>query len=239
MNAALTFRYGHSLHAVDARLPAHRAVRALAFDLEDCFLHPTQRSVGLRDDFDSPATSFGEARVHAVQIGGEDRCLVAAGAASDLDNGGPIVQRIVRNECGLYLLDQRLDGHLESDRFGLCFLRHLGVIRVDELAGFRELVLVLLESVPHFDQGLQMPVLAAQRGHALLVPYALRIGELSLYLRGPLDGVPEPVAETQVSELEPATCLPYFWRKRSTRPAVSTSFCLPVKKGWQLAQISV
>src|ERR1700712_1030852 len=27
-------------------------------------------------------------------------------------------------------------------------------------------------------------------------------------------------------------------RKRSIRPAVSTSFCLPVKKGWQAEQIS-
>src|SRR2546427_12182705 len=31
---------------------------------------------------------------------------------------------------------------------------------------------------------------------------------------------------------------PYFWRNRSTRPAVSTSFCLPVKYGWHLAQTS-
>src|SRR5215472_17139188 len=30
----------------------------------------------------------------------------------------------------------------------------------------------------------------------------------------------------------------YFFRNRSTRPAVSTSLYLPVKKGWQLAQIS-
>src|SRR6266568_783906 len=30
----------------------------------------------------------------------------------------------------------------------------------------------------------------------------------------------------------------YFLVERSTRPAVSTSFCLPVKKGWQLEQIS-
>ena len=32
--------------------------------------------------------------------------------------------------------------------------------------------------------------------------------------------------------------LAYLRRKRSTRPAVSMSFCLPVKKGWQLEQIS-
>jgi hypothetical protein len=31
----------------------------------------------------------------------------------------------------------------------------------------------------------------------------------------------------------------YFFVKRSTRPAVSISFCLPVKKGWQFEQISV
>ena len=32
--------------------------------------------------------------------------------------------------------------------------------------------------------------------------------------------------------------VPYFRRNRSTRPAVSISFCLPVKYGWHLAQIS-
>jgi hypothetical protein len=31
---------------------------------------------------------------------------------------------------------------------------------------------------------------------------------------------------------------PYFFMKRSTRPALSTNFCLPVKKGWQLEHIS-
>src|SRR6516164_6555590 len=35
-----------------------------------------------------------------------------------------------------------------------------------------------------------------------------------------------------------AGTLAYFFWKRSTRPAVSTSFCLPVKNGWQLEQIS-
>src|SRR5438105_224645 len=35
-----------------------------------------------------------------------------------------------------------------------------------------------------------------------------------------------------------ASAAAYFRRKRSTRPAVSTSFCLPVKNGWQAEQIS-
>src|SRR5579871_4344086 len=36
----------------------------------------------------------------------------------------------------------------------------------------------------------------------------------------------------------PASALATLRRKRSTRPAVSTSFCLPVKNGWHCAQIS-
>lgn len=32
--------------------------------------------------------------------------------------------------------------------------------------------------------------------------------------------------------------LPYFLRKRSIRPAVSTRRCLPVKKGWHAEQMS-
>ena len=30
----------------------------------------------------------------------------------------------------------------------------------------------------------------------------------------------------------------YFFLNRSTRPSVSTIFCVPVKKGWQLEQMS-
>src|SRR5262249_61084304 len=35
-----------------------------------------------------------------------------------------------------------------------------------------------------------------------------------------------------------AGCRLYFRWKRSTRPAVSMSFCLPVKKGWHFEQTS-
>ena len=45
--------------------------------------------------------------------------------------------------------------------------------------------------------------------------------------------VGESVAEAQALAL-----VPYFWRNRSTRPAVSISFCLPVKKGWHFEQTS-
>ena len=53
----------------------------------------------------------------------------------------------------------------------------------------------------------------------------LGIGEARFDFARPFEGVGESIAEAQLS-------LPYFWRKRSTRPAVSISFCFPVKNGW-------
>ena len=48
---------------------------------------------------------------------------------------------------------------------------------------------------------------------------------------GPGDGAPGPGPAPRAA----ATLLaPYFFWKRSMRPAVSTSFCLPVKNGWTL-----
>lgn len=47
------------------------------------------------------------------------------------------------------------------------------------------------------------------------------IRERRFDLARPGERVAESVAEAQLS-------FPYFWRKRSTRPAVSISFCLPV-----------
>src|SRR5258706_7361216 len=38
--------------------------------------------------------------------------------------------------------------------------------------------------------------------------------------------------------LTASPALPYLRRKRSTRPAVSISFCLPVNNGWHAAQVS-
>jgi hypothetical protein len=86
-------------------------------------------------------------------------------------------------------------------------------------------------------------MLAAQCRHALRVPYGSRIGKLPLDFAGALDGSGETVAKTQllpvVAAEVAAAGFAYFWRKRSTRPAVSTSFCFPVKNGWHCAQISV
>jgi hypothetical protein len=75
-------------------------------------------------------------------------------------------------------------------------------------------------------------VLPAQLREPALVPERPRIRQVALDRGRALDRVGDAIAEAQ------APVFPYFWRKRSMRPAVSMSFCLPVKNGWQLLQMS-
>jgi hypothetical protein len=67
---------------------------------------------------------------------------------------------------------------------------------------------------------------ATQLGEPPSVFYRSRIRERRFDFARPRESFRQSIAETQLSFLS------YFWRKRSTRPAVSISFCLPVKNGW-------
>jgi hypothetical protein len=110
---------------------------------------------------------------------------------------------------------------------------HLGIVKRRELARLRELGIELLEMTGALDDLAEALMLATERRQQSRVANGLGIEKIALDLGGAPERVGETVAETQT------LALPYFWRKRSTRPAVSISFCLPVKNGWQAAQMSV
>jgi hypothetical protein len=75
-------------------------------------------------------------------------------------------------------------------------------------------------------------VLPPELGEPLSVPESFRCRERALDVVRPRERLGEAVAQAQL-------CFPYLLRNRSTRPAVSTSFCFPVKNGWQTLQMSV
>ena len=88
----------HALHAMHAGLPAHRAVRRRhQMTLNMTSLMPPSVASDERHDLDAPAVPLAEARVHAVEVGGEQRGLVAAGAGADLDDRVAVVERIARH----------------------------------------------------------------------------------------------------------------------------------------------
>ena len=165
------------------------------------------------------------ARVHAVQIGGEDRGLVAAGASTDLDDRVAIMKGVGRQEQRLERFFRQRNGQLDPRDFGASLGRHLSVIERQELARLLELVRKLVDPTTQLDYGPESLVLPPERGEPLRVFGRSWIRELAFDLGRALKRFREPIAETQLSFAR------YFWRKRSMRPAVSMSFCFPVKKG--------
>jgi hypothetical protein len=127
---------------------------------------------------------------------------------------------------------QVADRCLEAFYFGACFRRELEVINGNELARLRELILLLVKPSSQLDERGEPPVFAAELGQRLGVPECFRCRERALDFVCPRERLGEAVAKAQA-------CFPYLLRNRSTRPAVSMSFCLPVKKGWQTLQMSV
>jgi hypothetical protein len=78
--------------------------RATAADFGDDFLVAAHRAVACGHDLDLPALIGGVALVHAEQIAGEQRRLVAAGAGADFENDVALVHGVLgqsasRNCC--------------------------------------------------------------------------------------------------------------------------------------------
>ncbi len=169
-----------------------------------------------------PTVPLDEAGVHAIEVGGEERRFVAAGAGADLDDRRAVVERVVGDEEGAQVEFDLLDraGEAFDLRFGLG--GHLGVVNGNELARLHELVLVFPKLLRQLHHGPEPLVLPTEGGQPPGVLGGRGIGKFAFDFGGARDGVRQAGAETQAD-------LPaYFWRKRSTRPAVSTSFCFPV-----------
>jgi hypothetical protein len=176
--------------------------------------------------------SLDVARVHAKEIGGKERRFVAARAGADLEDGVAIVQRIARHEHRLDPFVELRDRAFQSRDLTFRFGRELGVINGNELTDTRELVFRLPQARRQLDERRQATMFTTQFGEPPSVLDRPGIGESRFDFAGPLERFVQPIACAQLS-------FPYFWRKRSTRPAVSTSFCFPVKKGWHWLQMSV
>ena len=124
-------RFGgrHALHAMDAALVLQLAVGAASFDGGDDFLEPADAGVAARHHFDPPALALGVLAVHAEQLGGEQRRLVAARAGADFEHDVLVVVRILRDQQHLELGDQRVAPRDERFQLFLRELAHVGIAR--------------------------------------------------------------------------------------------------------------
>jgi hypothetical protein len=74
-----------------------------------------QLGIAGRDDLDAPALALGVAGVHAQQVAGKQRRLVAAGAGADLEEDVALVVGVAGQQGGLQLgVDARLGFRADS-----------------------------------------------------------------------------------------------------------------------------
>ena len=80
---------------------------AAAADFGDDFLVAAHRAFARGHDLDLPTLLGSVTLVHAEQIAGKQRCLIAAGAGADLENDVAVVHRILGDQCDSQFLFER------------------------------------------------------------------------------------------------------------------------------------
>jgi len=160
MDAALRFRRRHALHAVRARLELEPRVSALTGDLGDDFAIAAEVGGVLRDDFHLPAIAFGEPAVHAEEIAGEQRRLVAAGTRADFEKDVPLVVGILGQQLLLQIHFQRRETVARRADFVFRESAHFGIGR--HFLGDTDVVLALAIGAIEFDHRLDLRVFARE-----------------------------------------------------------------------------
>ncbi len=121
---------------MNARLELELGEGAAPADLGDDFLVAALGAFARRHHFGLPALLGGVALVHAEQVAGEQRGLVAAGAGADFQNDVALVHRVLGQERDLDLLLERDAAFLELAFLGIGHGAHFGVGRAVVDQGF-------------------------------------------------------------------------------------------------------
>ena len=162
VNASLCLGRRHALHAMGAGLEFQPRERAAAGNAADDLLVATVLAGAFAEYLGGEALRFRVARVHAVELAGEDRRLIAAGAGADLEEDAALVARIARQQQLAQLLLLRLEAPLEPHDLLVPEGAHAGVGVALQLARSDELALQAVVEPHALGQRLQARILDRQ-----------------------------------------------------------------------------
>ena len=117
MDAALGLGFGDALDAVASAFVAEFDPDTVTFDGKNDFLETTHLRAAEAERFDLPAALFGVASVHAVQVTGEERRFVAAGAGADFHDDRANDGIVAHDQFFFDLLEELLDLRFECLEF--------------------------------------------------------------------------------------------------------------------------
>ena len=177
MNAALRLGLGDTLDAMCTGLELQAAVHAAPFNAGDDLLEAAVFAGAVAQDSDAPTLVLGVARVHPVQVAGEQGRLVAARAGADLEEDVAFVVRILGDQQGPHA---GFDGGERLARVGGVLACQFADRLI--LIGFeaRRIVEVRRGSAVALvgrDHRLEFGILARQRGELVPVRHHFGVGE--------------------------------------------------------------
>ena len=163
------FGVGYALDAMHAGFEFQFGEGAAAADFGDDFLEAAHRAFARGDDFDLPALIGGVTLIHAEQIAGEQRRLVAAGAGADFENDIALIHRVLGQQREPQFLLERRAPCFKFGLFGFGDRAHLGVgRRVRDQAGHAvEFVLRRAKGIDRIDHRRQLGEFARQLDEGL------------------------------------------------------------------------
>ena len=173
MDASAALGGRHALNAVDAALELQLGEHACAADRGNCFLEAADVGFAGGDQLEPPALRLGEALVHAQQVAGEQRGLVAASPGANLEHCGALVGGVARQQLQR---ERALGfGQLVADvlRFRRGHFLELG------LGGW-----IGEHAVQHLELGAQPPHFARRRRDRLDLRHIPSTGERNRRARG-------------------------------------------------------
>src|SRR6266516_1241925 len=176
--APLPFRDRYALHPVDARFVPQRPVDTGAPGGEDGLLQAPEIPLRERDDFDLPAPPLAEPRVHAKQLGGEQRRLIASRAGTDLHDRIAVIEGVRGGEQVGEPALESLDLGVQPVNVRAGQLRQLGIPVLEHFARLGELPLEPVQPVVRLTDLVEPCVLAAQLPELGRIPRGLGVGQL-------------------------------------------------------------
>jgi len=218
VDAALAFRRGHALDAMDAGFVFQAGKHVAAGDLRHALLDAAQAGVGVFQDLDPPALRLRVFLIHLEQLGGEQPGLVAAGSGADFQDGAAGVGLVLGQQGQADLVPQGGQAVLQLIEFGLGQVLHLGVREHRLRIGLGTLGRAQLANA--LDDRGQLGQLLAGAGERVA---AHPLAKLRRQLRGAADDAVKLVVQAAAHASRPA------------RSARATSACAPVARSFTCA----
>ena len=187
MDAPLRLGFRNALHAVRAGFELEFGIDAAADDSRDHFLVAADVRSARRDDLDLPALALGVARVHAKEVTGEQRRLVAAGTSADFQKDIALVAGVLGQQQLLQFVFNLRQPRLGRHHLGFGEFAHFRV--GEHLLRRLQIVVGLPPLRVERDHRAEFGVLARELAVLLHVARRLAAGQDAVKLVKPADEV--------------------------------------------------